>query len=74
MFTKFIAFGALPLAGIAFASTSVALPPPLPTIEQQADAALAGDRFAWEFVEGITTEVGPRQAGTEAESVPASGR
>ncbi len=32
-----------------------------------ADRALAGDSIAWDFVEGITTEVGPRQAGTEAE-------
>ena len=32
------------------------------------DAALAGDTVAWEFVEGLTTEVGPRQAGTEAEA------
>jgi Iap family predicted aminopeptidase len=31
------------------------------------DAALAGDTVAWDFVEGITTEVGPRLAGTEAE-------
>ena len=32
-----------------------------------ADAALESDTIAWDFVEGITTEVGPRQAGTEAE-------
>ncbi len=32
-----------------------------------ADAALESDSIAWDFVEGITTEVGPRQAGTEAE-------
>ena len=32
-----------------------------------ADRALEGDAIAWDFVEGITTEVGPRQAGTEAE-------
>ncbi|MEO1920428.1 MAG: M20/M25/M40 family metallo-hydrolase [Sphingomonadaceae bacterium] len=37
------------------------------TLEQRADAALEGDQLAWDFVEGITTEVGPRQAGTEAE-------
>ncbi|MEO9827580.1 MAG: M20/M25/M40 family metallo-hydrolase [Paracoccaceae bacterium] len=33
-----------------------------------ADEALESDRIAWDFVEGITTEVGPRQAGTEAEA------
>lgn len=32
-----------------------------------AETALAEDTIAWDFVEGITTEVGPRQAGTEAE-------
>lgn len=32
-----------------------------------ADQALAEDNVAWDFVEGITTEVGPRQGGTEAE-------
>ena len=37
------------------------------SLEQRADAALEGDQLAWHFVEGITTEVGPRQAGTEAE-------
>ena len=37
------------------------------SLEASADAALTGDTLAWDFVEGITTEVGPRQAGTEAE-------
>jgi hypothetical protein len=32
-----------------------------------ADEALTKDTYAWDFVEGVTTEVGPRQAGTEAE-------
>lgn len=41
------------------------VPPPL---AQVADEALASDRLAWDFVEGITTEVGQRQAGTEAEA------
>ena len=36
-------------------------------VAASADAALTGDTIAWDFVEGITTEVGPRQAGTEAE-------
>jgi len=39
-----------------------------PTLEEQADAAIAGDDIAWNFVAGLTTEVGPRQAGTEAEA------
>ncbi|MFU7527980.1 M28 family peptidase [Qipengyuania sp. ASV99] len=38
------------------------------TLEEAATHALASDTYAWDFVEGITTEVGPRQAGTEAEA------
>lgn len=40
----------------------------MPSLETVADDALENDRVAWDFVEGITTEVGPRQAGTEAET------
>lgn len=32
------------------------------------DAALNGDQYAWDITEGLTTEVGPRLAGTEAEA------
>ena len=32
------------------------------------DAALEGDRYAWDITEGLTTEVGPRLAGTDAEA------
>lgn len=39
-----------------------------PTLEAVASEALESDTFAWDFVEGVTTEVGPRQAGTEAEA------
>ena len=39
-----------------------------PTLAEQADEAIERDAIAWNFVEGITTEVGPRQAGTEAEA------
>ena len=38
------------------------------SLEAMADGTLAGDQIAWSFVEGLTTEVGPRQAGTEAEA------
>ncbi|MFN6934906.1 MAG: M20/M25/M40 family metallo-hydrolase [Tsuneonella sp.] len=41
---------------------------PSSTLEDVADEALAKDEIAWDFVEGITTEVGPRQPGTEAEA------
>ncbi|HEX8261528.1 MAG TPA: M20/M25/M40 family metallo-hydrolase [Allosphingosinicella sp.] len=36
--------------------------------ERLRDAALARDETAWDIVEGLTTEVGPRPAGTEAEA------
>ncbi len=54
----------------AFALPSLAFAQP-PVGDQAAalrDAALHGDTLAWEIVEGLTTEVGPRQAGTEAEA------
>jgi len=63
-----------PLAALAAlslacpAATLAAMPPPLPSLEQVADRALTDDDRAWDFVEGITTEVGQRQAGTEAEA------
>ena len=38
------------------------------TLDEVADGAARNDTWAWDFVEGITTEVGPRQAGTEAEA------
>ena len=58
------------LAALALAVPAAATPPPLPDVplEKQADNALEGDRWAWTFVEGLTTDVGPRQAGTEAEA------
>jgi hypothetical protein len=43
-----------------------------PSIREQGaqlrDAALAGDTLAWDITEGLTTEIGPRLAGTEAEA------
>ncbi|MEM6493041.1 MAG: M28 family peptidase [Pseudomonadota bacterium] len=39
-----------------------------PTLEAVAGEALESDTIAYDFVEGVTTEVGPRQAGTEAEA------
>src|SRR5688572_10354551 len=52
---------------------AAALALPLPALAQSfdpaalRDAALA-DEVAWEITEGLTTEVGPRLAGTEAEA------
>ncbi len=45
-----------------------ALPLAFPAHADSADRALDNDTIAWNFVEGITTEIGPRQAGTEAEA------
>ncbi|MBV9931402.1 MAG: M20/M25/M40 family metallo-hydrolase [Alphaproteobacteria bacterium] len=45
----------------------VAAAPPSP-VERMRDEALAGDKVAWDIVEDLTTEVGPRLAGTEAEA------
>ena len=61
-----VALAALSLAAsVSLVSVAQATSPvPLATV---ADRALEQDERAWEFVEGITTEVGPRQAGTEAE-------
>ena len=39
-----------------------------PKVAALRDAALEGDRYAWDITEGLTTEVGPRLAGTEAEA------
>ena len=39
-----------------------------PKVAALRDSALAGDHYAWDIVEGLTTEVGPRLAGTEAEA------
>ncbi len=56
------------LAALSLALLSTAALAQTPTLETQANTALESDTFAWDFVEGITTEVGPRQAGTEAEA------
>ena len=58
-------------AAPALAQTSITtLPPPVvedPKIAALRDAALTTDHYAWDIVEGLTTEVGQRLAGTEAE-------
>ena len=39
-----------------------------PKVAGLRDKAMDGDHYAWDIVEGLTTEVGPRLAGTEAEA------
>jgi len=54
------------------AQTSITtLPPPVvedPKVAALRDQALTSDHYAWDIVEGLTTEVGQRLAGTEAEA------
>jgi len=56
-------------AAPALAQPTIAPPPPPvpPQVEQLRTAAMQDD-YAWDIVEGLTTEVGPRLAGTEAEA------
>jgi len=68
--TKLLLAFALASSAIASAQTTPAAAPPLPLdpkIEALRDAAL-DDMLAYEITEGLTTEVGPRLAGTEAEA------
>ena len=39
-----------------------------PMVAALRDAALTGDNYAWDITEGLTTEVGPRLAGTDDEA------
>src|ERR671913_1805831 len=56
----FVAF----LLASAAPSFAQAVPPEVAKLREQA----LKDDFAWDIVEGLTTEVGPRLAGTEAEA------
>ncbi len=61
-----LALAALPLTALAL--PALAQPGDLAALETVADRALAADAIAYGFTEGLTTEVGPRQSGTEAEA------
>lgn len=54
---------ALAAAVVAIAQQSVAIPPPPARPSEMARS----DGIAYDIVEGLTTEIGPRQGGTEAE-------
>lgn len=56
----------LAAAPVAVLAQAAALPVD-PRVAQLRDAALA-DEYAWDIVEGLTTEIGPRLAGTPAEA------
>ena len=59
---------ALLLAASPLASQVNVSPAVDPKVAALRDAALDGDHYAWDIVEGLSTEVGPRLAGTEAEA------
>lgn len=61
-----LALAALPLA--ALACPALAQSGDVAALESVATRALAADEIAFAFTEGLTTEVGPRQAGTDAEA------
>jgi len=65
-----LATAATAASALAQQSTA-ALPPPVlvdSKIAALRDHALANDHYAWDITEGLTTEVGQRLAGTEAEA------
>lgn len=63
------AAAAIALPAAATAQAPAAAPVTIdPAIAKARDAALEGDTLAWEIVEGLTTEIGPRLAGTEKEA------
>ncbi|WP_239806237.1 M28 family peptidase [Croceicoccus hydrothermalis] len=71
----FAAIAPLALAGIAPSAATAQVFVPAAALDgadariaAARDAAMDGDDIAMDFVEGITTEVGPRQAGTPAEA------
>jgi hypothetical protein len=72
MTRTFLAALLLATAAPALAQQSVAsMPPPVladPKVAALRDNALANDHYAWDIVEGLTTEVGQRLAATEAEA------
>ena len=69
---KYLAAALLLSAAPALAQQSIStLSPPVVTdrrIDALRDNALANDHYAWDVVEGLTTEVGQRLAATEAEA------
>ena len=62
-------FLALLLAAASSAAAQAPAPPPeVPAYVLQLREAALADDYAWDITEGLTTEVGPRLAGTEAEA------
>ncbi len=55
-------------AALLLAAASPALPQPVPPVVAELRDAALKDNYAWDIVEGLTTEIGPRLAGTEQEA------
>lgn len=56
------------VASLLLASTAFTPLLAAPTLEDVRSTALNSDEIAYDIVEGLTTEIGPRQGGTEAEA------
>jgi hypothetical protein len=76
LLTRAALFGAATLAFLPAFAQAPSQPSPLPAAAagsiraraaQLRDEALSNDRVAWNITEDLTTEIGPRLAGTEAE-------
>ena len=66
-----IRFAALAACSVPALAQQAAPPPPVlvpSTIAALRDDALANDTYAWDLTEALTTEIGPRLAGTDAEA------
>lgn len=66
-----IRFAALAACSVPALAQQAAPPPPAlvpSTIAALRDDALANDTYAWDLTEALTTEIGPRLAGTDAEA------
>ena len=55
-------------SSLLLATSLVQAAPPVGSAAAVRDKALAEDSIAYDIIEGLTTEIGPRQAGTEAEA------
>ncbi len=66
----FAAAAALALLSSTAIAQTAAPPPPAPSARtaELRDDVLHNDTLAWDLVEGLTTEIGPRLAGSEAEA------
>ncbi len=72
MKSKFYLLTAAAIALITSQPTIATTPSPAPLPNELSDLAASKDKLAWEIVEDLTTQVGPRLAGTDAEIIARS--